>query len=122
VVVPTVREPDGLAMSSRNAYLLGQDRVRARALSGALRTVDEAWRHGEHRVDALEQAGRAVLDATSGVQTDYFAIVAPETLEPLTTAAGGAIVIVAARVGPTRLIDNLILDRGSAPIGGEVPR
>ena len=116
VVVPTVREPDGLAMSSRNAYLVGEDRVRARALSGALRAVDDAWRRGEQRVGPLEAAARQVLDATSGVQTDYFAIVAPESLEPLDHADSGALVIVAARVGPTRLIDNLILDRRAAPV------
>jgi pantoate--beta-alanine ligase len=117
VTVPTVREPDGLAMSSRNAYLVGEDRVRARALSRALRAVDVAWRGGEQRVPELESIGREVLDGTSGVSTDYFAIVASETLEPVTTATAGAIVIVAARVGPTRLIDNLILtsDPASPP-------
>jgi pantoate--beta-alanine ligase len=57
-----------------------------------------------------------VLDATPGVLTDYFAIVAPETLEPVDTASAGAIVLVAARVGPTRLIDNLILDLRTAPL------
>jgi pantoate--beta-alanine ligase len=114
VTVPTVREPDGLAMSSRNAYLVGEDRVRARALSRALRAVDVAWRGGEQRVPELESIGREVLDGTSGVSTDYFAIVASETLEPVTTARAGTIVIVAARVGPTRLIDNIILTSDSA--------
>jgi pantoate--beta-alanine ligase len=118
VIVPTVREPDGLAMSSRNAYLSAADRARARALSGALRAVDAAWRGGQRDVARLERIGRDMLSAATGVVTDYFAIVAPETLEPAVTADPGAIVIVAAKVGQTRLIDNLILDVGLPPISG----
>ena len=118
VIVPTVREPDGLAMSSRNAYLSAADRAHARALSGALRAVDAAWRGGQRDVARLETIGRDVLSATTGVVADYFAIVAPETLEPVAMAEPGAIVIVAARVGQTRLIDNLILDMGLPPISG----
>ena len=109
VVVPTLREPDGLAMSSRNAYLSGNDRSRALALSRALRAVDDAWRRGERDGRSLEAMGQGVLSGTSNVVTDYFALVAPETLDPVDQAEAGTIVIVAARVGPTRLIDNLIL-------------
>ena len=116
VVLPTVREPDGLAMSSRNAYLVGDDRVRALALSRALQAVDAAWRNGERDPRALEARGRAVLSSTDGVEPDYFAVVAPGTLEPADDAREGTIVIVAARVGPTRLIDNMILG-GDAPVG-----
>ena len=115
VVVPTVREPDGLAMSSRNAYLAGDDRVRALALSRALRAVDDAWRLGERDARSLEKAGQGVLSGTPGVTTDYFAVVAPESLSPVAQADTGAIVIVAARVGPTRLIDNLILGQNRIP-------
>lgn len=109
VVVPTVRDSDGLAMSSRNAYLSADDRVDALALSRALRAVDKAWRRGERNTAILEQAGRAVLRDVPAVATDYFALVAPGTLAAATSADEGTIVIVAARVGPTRLIDNLIL-------------
>jgi pantoate--beta-alanine ligase len=115
VVVPTVREPDGLAMSSRNAYLAGDDRVRALALSRALRAVDDAWRLGERDARSLEKVGQGVLSGTPGVTADYFAVVAPESLSPVAQADTGAIVIVAARVGPTRLIDNLILGQNRIP-------
>ena len=109
VVAPTVREPDGLAMSSRNAYLAGEDRSRALALSRALRAADDAWRLGERDARLLEKKGHDVLSATPGVTADYFAVVAPETLVPVDQADAGAIVIVAAKVGATRLIDNVIL-------------
>jgi pantoate--beta-alanine ligase len=96
-------------MSSRNAYLAGVDRSRALALSRALRSVDDAWRQGERDARLLEKTGQSVLSATPGVIADYFAVVAPETLAPVDQADAGAIVIVAAKVGATRLIDNLIL-------------
>ena len=116
VVLPTVREADGLAMSSRNAYLKGEDRMRALGLSRALTAVDDAWTTGERNPRALEAIGRGVLASTGGVSADYFALVAPDTLEPADDAREGTIVIVAARVGPTRLIDNLILGAGQ-PMG-----
>jgi pantoate--beta-alanine ligase len=109
VVVPTVRDSDGLAMSSRNAYLSADDRVNALALSRALHAVEKAWRRGERNTAILEQAGRAVLRDVPAVATDYFALVAPGTLAAATSADEGTIVIVAARVGTTRLIDNLVL-------------
>ena len=109
LVVPTVREPDGLAMSSRNSYLSADDRVHALALSRALRSVEEAWRRGERRTAVLEQAGRAVLRDAPAITVDYFALVAPSTLAPAATAHENTIAMVAARVGPTRLIDNIIL-------------
>jgi pantoate--beta-alanine ligase len=116
LIVPTVRERDGLAMSSRNAYLSADDRVHALALSRALGAVDAAWQRGSRNLGELEQIGLKILRETPGVVTDYFALVAPETLEPATDAAAGTIVIVAARVGRTRLIDNTILGRsGSQP-------
>ena len=116
VVLPTVRESDGLAMSSRNAYLVGDDRVRALALSRALQAVDASWRKGERDPRALEATGRSVLASTANVAPDYFALVAPKTLEPADEASHGTIAIVAARVGPTRLIDNMVLGAG-APVG-----
>jgi pantoate--beta-alanine ligase len=112
VIVPTVREADGLAMSSRNTYLAGEDRVRALSLSRALRAIEAAWTRGEDDAGALESLGRDVLDRTPSIIIDYLALVAPETLEPVRHATAGTIVIVAARVGPTRLIDNIILGAG----------
>jgi pantoate--beta-alanine ligase len=117
IVVPTVREPDGLAMSSRNAYLDADDRVQALALSGALRAVEMAWRRGERDATALESVGRDMLSDFPGVVADYFALVAPETFDPVTVAEPGTIVVVAARVGRTRLIDNLILGQSGMAEG-----
>jgi len=97
VGVPTVREPDGLALSSRNAYLSPQERTAARSLSRALHAVGQT---------GSLAAGRAVLEAEPGVVTDYLERVDPDTFTP---AADGALVVVAARVGATRLIDNLLL-------------
>ena len=120
IVVPTVREPDGLAMSSRNAYLSPDDRVRALALSRALHAIDAAWRGGERSGRSLEAIGTGVLRDAAGLTADYLALVAPETLEPVEQADSGTIAIVAARVGPTRLIDNLILGQ-SRPVSATLP-
>ena len=95
VAVPTVREPDGLALSSRNAYLSADERVSALALSRALATGDV-------------QTGRAVLDAQPDVRTDYLDRVDSATF---TSSSDGDLLVVAARVGATRLIDNRILER-----------
>lgn len=108
-VLPTVREADGLALSSRNVYLKGEARVEALALSSALRTVATLWAGGERDADVLRNAAAAVFAATEGVTPDYIAIVDPETLAPVVRADSGTIVAVAARVGTTRLIDNVIL-------------
>jgi pantoate--beta-alanine ligase len=108
-VVPTVREPDGLALSSRNARLIGPDRERAVALSRALAAVRDAVEAGERDPEAATAAGRAVM-AAHGVQPEYLSVVDPETLEPVEILAGRVLVVVAARVGPARLIDNLPLD------------
>jgi pantoate--beta-alanine ligase len=110
VVVPTVREPDGLALSSRNAYLSPTDRRRALVLSRALREVARAFTAGERHAGALEALGRRVLAEEPEVQVDYLAIVDPRRFAPVAVAEPGTVVAVAARVGPTRLIDNLILE------------
>ncbi len=109
VVAPTVREPDGLAMSSRNSYLDAASRERALALSGALRAVVRAHAAGERSAAALEGMARAHLAQHGITEVDYVAVAHPRTLEPLVQADAGAIVAVAARVGRTRLIDNMIL-------------
>ncbi len=108
-VCPTIREPDGLAMSSRNAYLSGDDRTRATALHESLVLAERAWRAGEP-VTAIEQTMRKHL-ASRGVAVDYAAIVDRESLEPPAKPPADAVALVAGRLGSTRLIDNLLLPR-----------
>jgi pantoate--beta-alanine ligase len=109
VVAPIVREADGLALSSRNVYLGPEERVSARALSRALGAAQAAVRAGERASARLLAEMRAVLDAEPGVRPQYVELVDPETLEPVVTAAPGTVAAIAAFVGPTRLIDNLVL-------------
>ena len=109
VVSPTVREADGLALSSRNSYLSADDRRRALVLSRALRAVQRAYDDGEREAAALDWLGRGVLSEEPDVRLDYLAIMDPDTLEPAERAREGTIVALAARVGQTRLIDNVIL-------------
>jgi len=113
VGVPTVREPDGLALSSRNAYLTAEQRSSALALSRALAAGAAAAGEG---ADAVLAAARAVLAAEPGVDPDYLVLARPDDLGPLDAAGGPALLLVAARVGSTRLIDNLELT--VAPAGG----
>jgi len=112
VVAPTVREPDGLAMSSRNAYLDAGARAAAAALSRALATAVEAFRAGERGGTALSGRARRVLEAEPGVAIDYVACVAPDTVEPVEAVDGTSVLALAARVGGTRLIDNVVLGAG----------
>jgi pantoate--beta-alanine ligase len=114
VVCPTVREPDGLALSSRNAYLSAADRRRAVALSESLALAAAMW-PTDATVAAIEQAMRAHLEA-AGVAVDYAAVVDAESLGPARDPAA-AIALVAGRLGTTRLIDNRLL-----PPRGELPR
>jgi pantoate--beta-alanine ligase len=112
VAVPTVREADGLALSSRNAYLGVEDRGRAVVLSRALVAAHQAWCEGETRAQAIEQRMRLELKTTPEVLVEYIAIVAPDTLAPVTAVNAGTIVAIAGQVGGTRLIDNIVLARG----------
>jgi pantoate--beta-alanine ligase len=112
VDVPTVREPDGLALSSRNAYLQGADRQSALALSRALEVAHQAFCQGERKAVALEQRMRTALDENPEVAVEYIAIVEPTSLTPLTAVDGHTIVAIAARLGGTRLIDNITLAEG----------
>jgi pantoate--beta-alanine ligase len=109
VVAPTVREQDGVALSSRNAYLSAPDRARARVLSRALFAMRDAFDRGERSTAALEATGTAVLSSEPEVELEYLALMDQDTLEPVALAAPGAIVAIAARIGGTRLIDNVIL-------------
>jgi pantoate--beta-alanine ligase len=109
VVVPTVREPDGLALSSRNSYLNAEERQSALVLSRALSVAEEMYRDGERRATEIRSAMRVLLDATPLVKTDYASVSNPETLEELDRIEDRALVAIAARVGRTRLIDNILL-------------
>ncbi len=109
VVCPTVREPDGLAMSSRNRYLSPSERKSSLALSRALNAMQSLAQQGEHRSDRLLAEGLRVLEAEPGMKIDYLSVVNPDTLEPVENVAAGALLAVAAFVGTTRLIDNVLL-------------
>jgi pantoate--beta-alanine ligase len=111
-VVPTVREPDGLALSSRNAYLDPEQRQRATALSGALQEAHVAWCGGERSPRAIEARMRRFLGAFPDVQVEYIAVAEPEALAPASEAQATTVVALAARVGLTRLIDNIVLGEG----------
>lgn len=108
VVCPTVREPDGLAMSSRNALLDAGSRHRATALSRALFAVQAAVADGERDAERALDAGRQILRA-EGIETEYLAAVSADTLTPVRTITGETLVPIAARVGSVRLIDNVIV-------------
>jgi pantoate--beta-alanine ligase len=106
-IVPTVREADGLALSSRNARLGAADRERATALRRGLDAVRAAVEAGAPDPAA---AGRDTMRA-AGVEPDYLALVDPDTLEPVERMDGRVLVVVAARVGPARLIDNELIEQ-----------
>ena len=105
VVVPTVREADGLALSSRNAYLSSEDRAAAATLHAALETIAHAIASGERSSGAAIERGRRVLDPR--LSEDYLAVVDPLTFRELAGPAPGALVIGAVRAGTTHLIDNV---------------
>ena len=109
VVCPIVREPDGLAMSSRNAYLDATQRRSATVLYRALLRVQELAEKGEHQVAALIEVAQRVFSEEPSVRVDYVEIVDNETLDPLEDISRGALVAVAAFVGTSRLIDNVVL-------------
>ena len=109
VVCPTVREADGLAMSSRNTYLNPQQRKQATVLYRSLMRVQMLVDKGEVNSTALLAAGKSVIGEEPAVRLDYFEIVNRDTLEPLADVREGALVAVAAHIGETRLIDNIVL-------------
>ena len=113
VACPIVREPDGLALSSRNAYLDEQQRKQALVLRRSLLRVKKSWDAGEHVAAKLVAVGCEEIAREKSVRLDYFEIVNPESLDTAESVAGGALVAVAAFVGPTRLIDNILLPRTS---------
>jgi pantoate--beta-alanine ligase len=112
IVVPTVREADGLALSSRNAYLDPAERRQAAALSGALREAHLAWQGGERTAARIEARMRRIFAASPQIRVEYIAVAEPESLAPVTEVREDTVVAVAARVGATRLIDNIVLGEG----------
>ena len=114
VVCPIVRESDGLAMSSRNAYLNTEQRKQALVLYRSLLRVQELVDAGERNTDKLVAAGREEFAREHSVRLDYFEIVDPDTLEPLPDVSRGALAAVAAFVGGTRLIDNIMIGKAQA--------
>jgi pantoate--beta-alanine ligase len=116
VVCPTVRDAEGLALSSRNRYLSARERVQAMALSRSLQWVERMVGDGARDAAMLREAMLFELRAENGVRVDYAEIVDPDSLEAVSDVSEGALVAVAAWVGETRLIDNVVL----APVRKEV--
>src|SRR6202051_519829 len=110
VACPIVREADGLAMSSRNAYLSGQERARAVVLHRSLEGGEGRFRAGERNSNRLISAARELISSEPDVRVDYLEIIDPETLEPVKIISGKVLLAVAAYVGTTRLIDNIVLE------------
>ena len=113
VVRPIVREPDGLAMSSRNMYLDARQRQQALVLYRSLMRIKQLAEAGERDAAKLLAAAREEFARENSVRLDYLEIVNPETLDPIENVSAGALVAVAAYVGTTRLIDNILLGPSS---------
>ncbi len=111
-VLPTIREPDGVAMSSRNRLLAPDERRRAVALSNALQAAESAVAAGARDPAAIAAAARAEMN---GVEPEYLALVDPDSFQPVQTVNGRVLVAVAARIGATRLIDNTIVQAATPP-------
>jgi len=113
VVAPTVREHDGLALSSRNTYLDESARASALGLVESLRAAERAFAAGERDGERLTAIGRDLLATQPEIGVDYFAVVDPSDMRPVEKATSESVAIVAARVGRTRLIDNMVLGEGT---------
>jgi pantoate--beta-alanine ligase len=111
---PVVREPDGLALSSRNRYLSSEERAAARVLWGALCAARERWGQGERGGPALEAAMLELLDREPLARTDYAVAAHPDTFQPVELADGRVRLLLAVFIGSTRLIDTLLLEPAEA--------
>lgn len=109
VVCPTIREPDGLAMSSRNHYLADHERVQARVLYRALSDASAEFDRGVRSANELRNTMMRVIKGEAAAHPEYVDVVDPDTLLSLESASDGALLAVAARIGTTRLIDNILL-------------
>jgi len=110
VTIPTVREPDGLAMSSRNTYLNPQERQAATVLYQALSLAQQLWAQGEKNAEPMRQEMTALIQKQPLADIDYVSIADPETLDELDTVKPPALVSLAVKIGKTRLIDNVVLE------------
>jgi pantoate--beta-alanine ligase len=110
IVVPTVRAPDGLALSSRNTLLSPEERAQAPGLYAALARALAAWRAGERSAERLRDLVREEVASRPLLALDYVSLADPDTLAELEVARQGALLSLAARIGRTRLIDNVTLD------------
>ncbi len=110
IVCPTIREADGLAMSSRNVYLAPEQRQQALSLWQSLQLAERMLRSGEHDIAAIQQAMHAHMSANPLVQPDYALIADPDSLQALSSPQPRIVALVAAKVGATRLIDNLLVE------------
>lgn len=117
VVCPTVREPDGLALSSRNRYLSARERENALALSAALMSTQRLAGESICNADKLREHLVSSIDRSPGVELEYAEVVDPDSLEPVRCVADGALAAVAARIGSTRLIDNVLLSPTRKRVG-----
>ena len=113
VVMPTVREDDGIAMSSRNKYLSAAERQAALKLSGSLRMAEELVKSGQRSAEEIQRKMRDMIEADTLARVDYISIVNAETLADLDRIAGETLIALAVFVGKTRLIDNIILNAGT---------
>jgi pantoate--beta-alanine ligase len=109
IVCPTIREPDGLALSSRNAYLSAAERTQALTISRAIRKVEALAASGERCATKLIEAAHQIFAAEPTIRIDYIELVDWSTLLPVEIATPGTLFAIAAYIGPTRLIDNTIL-------------
>jgi pantoate--beta-alanine ligase len=109
-VCPTVREPDGLALSSRNAYLGEAERKQARSLYAALRAGEDAIAHGERDAAGVTAVMRRHIEQAGPCRIDYVEVAEPATMRPVVRIAGPVVLAVAVRIGDARLIDNLPVD------------
>lgn len=113
---PTVREPDGLAMSSRNAYLTPAERAQALCLNRALLEAEKQIRAGERDAESIVAAMLRIIEAAGPAKVDYVSIVDSDALQPVARIAGPVLVALAVRIGATRLIDNRRVDAGTGLI------
>jgi pantoate--beta-alanine ligase len=120
VIGATVREPDGLAMSSRNAYLTPEERARATVLFRSLGEAERLYREGVRDADTLRRVIRQMIDAEPGAEPEYVSVARRDTLEECAVVDGPILVSLAVRLGVTRLIDNLVLPPGTPLIEKEV--
>lgn len=121
VVCPTVREPDGLALSSRNAYLTAEQRRQASALYQALQAMQQAVREGLRRAPEITARGRAIIQASGPAAIDYLELVDPESLEPVESVDQPVLAALAVRLGRCRLIDNMPIEPLPVPCWTATP-